>query len=453
MKPTRANLNLLVVCVFISLSAHCTAQNFISATETLSYTRDDQEGIFYPLPTTTFTPNATYPFGYGVSSFNGTGGGTTACNVNGVIRADCFTTSGIIQTSQTSFANVSFSANLQFSFGLNQAYSYTVTADQTAYSATVTPQFSLGGGNLAPGAHFVSAQASKDQVSANFQLHLSPISDAQLKDAQYRALLNAIPTPMLLLDTRRIDIFFDPQALALAQAAALFPNVDHFNWTQTATYPSQDHIWIVDDKTGLRLPVGNTIVDPTPISGTHYEMTRDGLDSVARTNVPGLFPPDGSGFYYSETKLPFSALSEVQSHTGALGLRLTDSPSAAYWLLGKDSLGNSLVPGDDEYVQFESKLVGVTADGQPVDLSEMPGTTILWKSNTVTDGSINVGGNIYDVIVQGDDVNPFSILSGGIYDVQVVPEPESAILLAVGAIFMLFIRHFRIFPIAHAKIS
>ncbi|MBY0587260.1 hypothetical protein K2X85_08800 [bacterium] len=75
---------------------------------------------------------------------------------------------------------------------------------------------------------------------------------------------------------------------------------------------------------------------------------------------------------------------------------------------------------DGEFWQFETDLIGVRSDGSMVDLKGFA-PTIRWKSNAVYDSENAIRGGIVTSVPEGDLP---AIVSGGVYDVEVVYVPE-----------------------------
>ena len=71
---------------------------------------------------------------------------------------------------------------------------------------------------------------STNLSSANFQVTFSIFPQSELEATQTQALNGAIPTPSISNNGQTITAVFVPNGLTYEQAAALFPDINHFNW-------------------------------------------------------------------------------------------------------------------------------------------------------------------------------------------------------------------------------
>jgi hypothetical protein len=129
---------------------------------------------------------------------------------------------------------------------------------------------------------------------------------------------------------------------------------------------------------------------------------------------------DDKPFYWAEN-------GQLASYTGLNALQFEDSPNAPLGYFR-----------DDDFKQFETRLVGVKADGTYVSWDSL-GTNFVWKSNAVHDsliGRLLFGEAVYDLVYTAavDDGTLVTVLAGEVFDIAVVPEPSSLQLLSVGVL-------------------
>ena len=422
---------LFLGAIFIVLWSpdHCAAQSFLGATASASYSAS-YVGNGITLAPTYYSPT-NYPNGI---IFSGTLIGGEEPFLTNIIVATTGTDSiGVEVEALAGFGGYAAytpirsgsnggapidpiyyngTSTLSATFGLDQAYSYTVD-----YSGTLPAYISPNGSSLASGTYSVQSSitgpggtAYAENIGLGFTLNLTPISQAQLQTAQVNAISGAIKTQVTNGNTTISAAFSPNNNLNLAQAAVLFPNVVAFDWVQTAVFPSADSISLVSSGSIIK-QLSNTVTDPNPTPGSDYQITRGSYSATIPTPSP---LPNGAGFYYNPGNNPGDELYSYLSPQGpnAITLSFTDSPALPYWVFGENSNGDAGANGA-EYIQFTTELWGVNASGQPVPLPGIPGNGFTWEDNIATDDS----GNYY--------------LSGGIINVQPITYLDGSGVFAI----------------------
>ena len=106
----------------------------------------------------------------------------------------------------------------------------------------------------------------------------------------------------------------------------------------------------------------------------------------------------------------------------------TPATASTLFFVDRPSLPSSIL-GPDDYVYFQTQLVGVRADGTIDPLDDVAGTTFQWRTNAQTDSGV------FDeaiIAVIPDGTLP-PVVFGGVSDAhRVVPEPCAATLLGIG---------------------
>ena len=178
-------------------------------------------------------------------------------------------------------------------------------------------------------------------------------------------------------------------ALTLQQAYAIC-GVNHFNWVQTLTFPSD---W--SSSTSYTGSNGNWMPAGTPVPLTHVDPVNYTYSDFS-PYLPGVAATisadtGASGFSYLDESPP-----EWQSR-GVLNdftFQFDDAPERLNGMFGPN-----------EYLNFVTTLIGVSASGSEVSLPSVAGLSFNWKSNTTPSG----GG-----AVLGTTFNPFTpvVVSG-----------------------------------------
>jgi len=201
---------------------------------------------------------------------------------------------------------------------------------------------------------------------------------------------------------------------------------DHFNWLQTITQvPAGWTLEQVSLKTGAVSTLSTPVFDPLENS-VDYKLqikTAGGTKEVVGLE-PGFM--DKNPCYWGEDWARWwqpGNLLGVPTPTTVSMLLFVDRPSMP-----------SSIMGPDDFIYFETKLVGVKTDGEIDLLDDTIGTTIQWKTNAQTDSTI-LDKAIIGVIPDGT-LPP--VAAGGVFDAHiVVPEPCAIALLGIGAVCFL----------------
>jgi hypothetical protein len=214
---------------------------------------------------------------------------------------------------------------------------------------------------------------------------------------------------------------FTPAGGLTLQQAANIAGFDHFNWLQTITgLPAG---WTLEQvsKAGVVSALTTPIYDPLENSADYKLQIRtaSGTTEVVALQTgfldknPCYWGEDWSRWY--EPGNLFGTPTVVYSST----LLFADRPSMP-----------SSIMGPNDFISFETRLVGVTADGTIDLLNDTAGTSFQWKTNAQTD-SVIFDDAILGAIPSG--TLP-SLVVGAVFDAHVVPEPSTIVLLSIGAV-------------------
>lgn len=291
---------------------------------------------------------------------------------------------------------------------------------------------SVSASAVASGSNSVSTPLDSHSLSLTFEV-------AQTHQSLNDILKNSVQVSSV---GSTISATFKP-SIGLDQAAALL-SVDHFNWLQQVTHlpvglPLQlvgfDGSVLADvltDSNGNVLPDGlvprggspmgdKRLLDPTPYAamGSYYAYILSGGKQVPVPMKPGFI--DGSSFYYGEGPALRGLPGSLDLHTsGAVSLDFFDQPGLP------DALA-----GTDQYLGFETRLIGVDANGNEVALPAGLGLGFTWKSNAV----------FTTVTAQLAATEALPVFSGGVFDIRSdalapVPEVPARTLLACGMLWL-----------------
>ncbi len=214
-------------------------------------------------------------------------------------------------------------------------------------------------------------------------------------------------------ETGWIDAYFRPAggALTITDAQAIC-GVDHFNWVQQRTAPSDWKVYKFLGFQGHDPILGDTL----PLTGPDPETFLIAYSSPFLTSKSYLngIPfatgnaGDGSGYYFDEN--PQSQFWYGRGYIDAFTFNFFDRPEAP-----------SGMYGPTEYKLFTTRLVGVSSDSQQIDLPQVSGITFHWKDNATytADPAVITGGGVYltDRSIQAGFFPPID--SGGVTDVHV----------------------------------
>lgn len=213
---------------------------------------------------------------------------------------------------------------------------------------------------------------------------------------------------------------FTPNNGLTLDDAASACGVDHFNWVQTV----------------VALPAGWTAEKIFRSNGTlvgtldaaFYDPLDNSVDYALQIATPAGIKqvvPLASGFrdknpcYYGEDWAKWGQPGNLYGNPQVVfskALTFYDRPSMPDDVWG---LGTSM--------SFLTQLVGVNADGTTVSFNA-PGISFAWTTNAAHDH--NVQSSFLLALVPGSNLPP--VITGGISDMHLVPEPSCTALLCVG---------------------
>jgi hypothetical protein len=195
--------------------------------------------------------------------------------------------------------------------------------------------------------------------------------------------------------------------MTLEEAAHQVFGVDHFNWLSHITH-FPDH-WTITTSGGQ--PVTAPFLDPYPGATLVIHDTLSGHDFTIRAGTDSF--SDLQPYYWDEP-----------------------GPTRAFFDSPRVPLGMYSAP--DDHIGFQTSLVGVAADGTPIPT----GVAFRWNSNAAYLYDPHFGLNVGSVYLSTvDDGTLPPIVSGGVYDVQVVPEPSALALGLFGALAIALARN------------
>jgi len=221
-----------------------------------------------------------------------------------------------------------------------------------------------------------------------------------------------------------IYAYFEPMGslgpVALSDLAEAL-DVDHFNWVQHVTLQP-------DDWTLVRLNEERTDGVVVEVPWVDPDMHVANIDQMVMVNeeleesepfVPMI--ADNHIFYFDDPgQAEGVTAGRIEDFTSEHVMSFEDAPRFPVgWFLS------------EEYVQFETKLVGVREDKSAKYFDDIPGMSFTWKCDLTSDG-----GSIWTAYYS--DVP--DALSGSIFDVQLsgaVPEPSALALLGLGGLLVL----------------
>jgi len=237
-----------------------------------------------------------------------------------------------------------------------------------------------------------------------------------------------------------INAYFEPKLAdgtplplsIVAQAAG----VDHFNWVQSMSGPGN---WVWSVNGDFANPIPSPVIDPLQTTDWNdsYVVMVKAFDVLHPQDIFGIhnpYPIDTAPYYWED------AIEYRQYQPDENTAWFQDTPRVPDWALTGDK--GSGVAHPDFYFSFRTELVGVTANGDLVDLESAFGTSGLafsWKSNAVFNSlGSNMSGDISHVgyLRNPGDIGP-AISSGGVFDVQFdrqapsIPEPSTLVLLSM----------------------
>ena len=232
---------------------------------------------------------------------------------------------------------------------------------------------------------------------------------------------------------------------------ALDPRIEHFNWLQTVTFPSNWTTYTVAasdveqgrievsctgrplnlDENYLRYVADGRPVDKTLMSTPYYDPPVS--NSLGRRlylfGIDGPDPDDLCWGYWLDKDgkfdqyVPYLSQQDLNTYASKFGLGFDDTPQQSKWTLTYRTKDD---PSDqtNQFIRFETRLVGVTASEEVVENAIFDGFT--WKSNTVTTTTGFEGGIIVpsaantEMSVEGvgASLEDELVLEGGIFDVE-----------------------------------
>jgi hypothetical protein len=234
----------------------------------------------------------------------------------------------------------------------------------------------------------------------------------EARDNVLRGAVSAAPNPAD--PAQMIGAFTPNYGLTLKETADLF-GIDHFNWVSyIIEWPTQWTVNLVNNNGEVvrqeNPPLLDPIVNNTTDPNAPYYYAIDSQNAHTRGLVFVAPPADDKPGYYNvqdgEIRNP--------SYTEPYRLNFIDRPGVPQGFLA---------PG--EKWRFATQLVGEDANGNTVFVPGGLGTAFSWDTDTVVAG---------DVVYTKNTGVLGTVISGGVFNVQIVPEPSAVLLGLFGAL-------------------
>jgi hypothetical protein len=251
-----------------------------------------------------------------------------------------------------------------------------------------------------------------------------------LEEARRAVLQGSVHAAPATNNPARIEASFTPGGGLTLQEAAILCGVDHFNWLQ----------YVVDTPFTFRKsaigsdPNAGTILNPPILDSDTDPSSRISLHSNYSNITRYVNVDPGAGdtavFYLSEDPKDQFYVLQPEFYT-ANTLKFRDNPRTVF---------GDFAPG--ESLRFATSLVGVNADGSYVSYSDLL-TNFIWSSDAEYIGDVLVGGGIgTDVVYLStiDETGLPPVVSGGVFNVQIVPEPIAGALGLFGCLVIALAR-------------
>ena len=221
---------------------------------------------------------------------------------------------------------------------------------------------------------------------------------------------------------------FTPAAGLSLQQAANMAGFDHFNWLQTIIQVPAGWTLQQVSKTGAASTLSTPTADPLQNSVDYKLQISTAAGTTSVLSLQAGFQ-DKNPCYWGEDWTKWWQAGNLYGTPSV-------ATSSALFFADRPSFPSSIMAADD-YVYFETKLVGVRADGTIDTLDDVAGTTFDWKTDAETDVAVFAQA-IVGVIPDG---NLPAVASGGVADAHIVtPEPCALALLSISAgCFLAFI--------------